>query len=80
LGQPVTFSVDENVYMESHMASVDVVGWVCRGFFGGHFLEVDSHGSRLPSLTHVNEPQHGGKVPTCEPQELVKVWFIFMKV
>ena len=66
--------------MEFHMASVDEVGWVCRGFLGGHFLEVGSHGSQILGPTHVNEPQHGGKVPTYKPRELVKVWFIPMKV
>ena len=25
--QPITFEVDENIYMESHMASMDNGGW-----------------------------------------------------
>ena len=28
--------------------------------------------SRVPSPTHVSKSQHGGKVPTCEPQVTIK--------
>ena len=28
----------------------------------------------VPSPTHVNKSEHGGKLPTLEPQEPIKVW------
>ena len=31
------------------------------------------------SPTYVGKPQHGGKVPTFEPQENVKIWLIIIK-
>jgi hypothetical protein len=36
--------------------------------------------SQVPSPTHVNKSRHGGKVPNFEPQETIRVWFIFIKV
>ena len=36
----------------------------------------------LPTLgtpTHVSKSQHGGKVPTCEPQVTTKIWLIITK-
>ena len=35
-------------------------------------LRARSHG--VPSPIHVNKLQHGGKVPTFEPQEIVRVY------
>ena len=37
-------------------------------------------GSQIPSPTHVNKSRHGGKVPTFEPLEIIKVCFISIKV
>ena len=39
-----------------------------------------SHG--VPSLRpiHVSKSQHEGKVPTFEPQEIIKITFIIIKV
>jgi hypothetical protein len=39
-------------------------------------------GSRLPNATLVSKFQHGGKVPTFEPQETLKIylWFTFIEV
>ena len=36
--------------------------------------------SQVSSLTHVSKSQHGGKVPTFEPQENIKIWLIIIKV
>ena len=33
-------------------------------------------GSQVP--LHVNKPQHGGKAPTFEPQETIKIWLIII--
>ena len=33
----------------------------------------------VPSPTHVSKSQHGGKVPTFEPQETIKIWLIIFK-
>ena len=41
-------------------------------------VRVDSHG--VPSPTHVSKSQHGGKVPTFEPQVTIEIWLIIMKV
>ena len=43
-------------------------------------LRAGSHGSQVPSPTHVSKSQHGGKVPTFEPQETIKIWLIIIKV
>jgi hypothetical protein len=40
-------------------------------------LRADSH--RVPSPTHVSKSQHGHKVPTVEPQEIVKIWLVIIK-
>ena len=37
-------------------------------------------GSQVPSPTHVSKFQHGGKVPTSEPQQTIKIWFIIITV
>ena len=37
-------------------------------------------GSQGPSPTQLSKSQHGDKVPTFEPQETIKVWFIFFRV
>ena len=37
-------------------------------------------GSRVPSPTHVSKSQHGGKVPTFEPQESIKIRYIIIEV
>ena len=37
-----------------------------------------SHG--VPSPTHVSKSKHGGKVPTIEPQQIIKVWFTSIKI
>ena len=34
----------------------------------------------VPSLSHVSKPQHGGKVPTFEPQVFTKICIIIIKV
>jgi hypothetical protein len=34
----------------------------------------------VPSPTHVSKSQHGGKVPTLEPQTIIKIWLIIIKV
>jgi hypothetical protein len=36
-------------------------------------------GSQVPGPTHVSKSQHGGKVPTFEPQETIKIWCICIK-
>ena len=40
-------------------------------------VRANSH--RVPSPTHVSKSQHGGKVPTCEPQVITKIWLIMIK-
>ena len=35
-------------------------------------------GSQVPILTHVSKSQHGGKVPTFEPQATIEMWLIFI--
>jgi hypothetical protein len=37
-------------------------------------------GSQVSSPPHVSKFQHEGKVPTSEPQETIKVWFISIEV
>ena len=37
-------------------------------------------GSEVPSPAHVSKSQHGGKIPTTEPQETIKVWFLSTQV
>jgi hypothetical protein len=32
--------------------------------------------SQVSSPTYVNKSQHGGKVPTFEPQQTITVWFV----
>jgi hypothetical protein len=32
------------------------------------------------SPTYVSKPQHGGKVPTFEPQESIKIWFTIINI
>ena len=41
-------------------------------------LRAGSHG--VPSATHVSKFQHGGKAPTFEPQEIIKIWSLIIKV
>jgi hypothetical protein len=36
-------------------------------------------GSQILCPTYVVESQHGGKVPTLEPQETIKIWLIIIK-
>ena len=43
-------------------------------------LRAGSHGSQVPRPTHVSKSQHGGKVPTFEPQETITIRFVFIKV
>ena len=38
------------------------------------YLRAGSHG--VPSPTHVNKSQHGGKALTFEPKETTKVWLV----
>ena len=33
--------------------------------------------SQVPS--HVSKSQHGGKIPTFEPQAIMKIWLIIIK-
>jgi hypothetical protein len=33
-------------------------------------------GFQVPSPTYVNKSQHGGKVPTFEPQHTITIWFV----
>ena len=42
------------------------------------FTKASSHGA--PSPIHVTESQHGGKVPTLELQQIIKIWLIIIKV
>ena len=42
------------------------------------FSEGGSHW--VPSPTHVSKYQHGGKVPTFEPQYIMKTWLNIIKV
>ena len=44
------------------------------------FLGLIHMGSQVPSPIHVSESQHGGKVPTFEPQETIKIWLSIIKV
>lgn len=44
---------------------------------GSTKLRVNSRG--FPSPTHVNNSQHGGKSPTFEPREILKVWLDSLK-
>ena len=37
-------------------------------------------GLQVSSSTHVSKSQHGGKVPTLEPQETIKIWLIIIEV
>ena len=37
-------------------------------------------GSQVLSPTHVDMSQHGGKVPMCEPQEIVKISIIIVNI
>jgi hypothetical protein len=46
---------------------------------GGH-LGLVHMGSQVPSPSHVSKSQHGGKVPTFEPQETIQIWLISIKV
>ena len=41
------------------------------------YLRATSHG--VPSPTHVNKPQHGGKFSGFEPRETIKVLVILYK-
>jgi hypothetical protein len=41
-------------------------------------IKAGLHG--VPSLSHDSKFQHGGKVPTYEPQVLTKICIIIMKV
>ena len=50
-------------------------GWI--GDFEG-ILKTSTH--RVPSATHVSKSQHGGKVPTCEPQVIIEIWLIIIKI
>ena len=43
-------------------------------------LRAGSHGSQVPSPTRVSKSQHGGEVPTCELQAIIKIWLIIIKV
>ena len=40
-------------------------------------FRASSHG--VPSHTHISKSQHGGKVPTSEPQETIKIQLIIIK-
>jgi hypothetical protein len=42
------------------------------------YLKADSHG--VPSLTHANKSEHGGKVTTFELKKPLKIWLISIKV
>ena len=42
-------------------------------------LRASSHGSKVPCPTCVSKSQHGGKVPTCEPQEPLKYSWLSLK-
>jgi hypothetical protein len=46
------------------------------------WLEVDCSvtPNSKPSSTPLSKFQHGGKVPTFKPQEIIEIWFIFIKV
>ena len=35
--------------------------------------------SQVPSPIHVSKSRHGGKVPTFELQEIIKIWLIIVK-
>ena len=37
-------------------------------------------GPKVASPTHVSMSQHGGKVPTLDPQETMKIWLIIITV
>ena len=37
-------------------------------------------GFQVPNSTHVSKSQHGGKVPTLEPQETIEMRLIITKV
>jgi hypothetical protein len=41
-------------------------------------LRVGSHG--VPSPTHISKFQHGDKIPTFEPQEILEILFIYINV
>ena len=36
--------------------------------------------AQVPSPAHVSKSQHGGQVPTFEPQETIEMWFTFIEV
>ena len=42
------------------------------------YIRAGSHG--VPSPTYVSKSQHGGKVPTFEPQETIKIKLIIIKL
>ena len=42
-------------------------------------LRANSHRVSSPNSTHVSKFQHGGKVPTFEPQNTIKIWSILIK-
>ena len=44
------------------------------------YLGLVHMGSQVPSPTHVSKSQHGGKVPTFEPQETIDIWLTIIKV
>ena len=35
--------------------------------------------SQVPSPTHVIKSQHGDRVPTFEPQEIIRIWLTIIK-
>ena len=39
-----------------------------------------TRGSQVASPTHVSKSQHGGKVATCEPQVITKIWLNIIEV
>ena len=41
-------------------------------------IEGHSHGVLIP--THASKSQHGDKVVTFEPQEVIKIWLFIIKV
>ena len=51
-------------------------------FYYRHFLDqgLVHMESQILSPTHVSKSQHGGKVPTCEPQVIINIWLNVIRV
>jgi hypothetical protein len=45
-----------------------------------HIIRAGTHGSQVSSPTHVTKSQHGGKVPTFELQEIIRIWLTIIKI